>query len=92
MNKTDFIKNVADRADMSQKEVTKVLDAFQDALLEDVIAKEDSVRLRMGTFSGYTKITKDRKARNPKSGEEILVKGSTTKGYPKLKWSKVAKE
>lgn len=91
MNKTEFIKKIAERADVTQKEVGAILDAFQDVLLEDVIANEDSVRLKIGTVSGYTKITNDRKGRNPATGEEILIKGAVSKGYPKIKWSREAR-
>lgn len=91
MNKNEFIKKIADKANATQKDVQVIIDAFQDVLLEDVIATEDSVRLKIGTVSGYTKVTNDRKGRNPLTGEELFIKGTTVKGYPKIKWSREAR-
>jgi DNA-binding protein HU-beta len=94
MKKTDFIKMVAEKADMTQKEVTTVIDAFEEVMMEEVFAKEDSVRLAMGVFSGYTKpATKARKGRNPATGEEITIAAKPAQsGQPKVKFSKAAKE
>jgi len=92
MNKTDFAKAIADRADMSQKDATKFLAAFEETMMEDIFAAEDKVSLKIGTFSGYTKKSAERKARNPKTGETIVVPAKTVKGYPKFKPSKAAKE
>lgn len=94
MKKTEFIKLIAEKADMTQKDVVAVVDAFEGVMMEEIFAKEDSVRLSMGTFSGYTKpATKARKGRNPATGEEITIAAKPAqKGQPKVKWSKSAKE
>lgn len=92
MNKVEFTKLIADKAECTQKEAVAFLNAFDEVMLEEVFAKEDSIRLGIGTFSGYTRETKDRKARNPRTGEELFIKGVVTKGYPKFKPSKAAKE
>ena len=92
MTKLEFIKKVCEKTDLNQREVADALEAIETTLLEDVFAVEDSVRLKIGTFSGFTKVTSDRKGRNPATGEEILIKGKTIKGHPKVKWSKAAKE
>lgn len=92
MTRVEFIKLAADKADMTQKEMGEALEAIEDTLMEDVFAEEESVRLKIGTFSGYTKVTSDRKGRNPATGKEILIKGKKVSGYPKFKPSKAAKE
>ena len=94
MKKIDFIKLVADKADMTQKDVNTVIDAFEEVMMEEIFAKEDSVRLGMGTFSGYTKpATKERQGRNPATGETITIAAKPAqKGQPKIKFSKTAKE
>ena len=94
MKKTEFIKLVADKVDMTQKDVSAVIDAFEEVMMEEVFAKEDSVRLTMGTFSGYTKpATKERQGRNPATGETITIAAKPAqKGQPKVKFSKSAKE
>lgn len=92
MTRVEFIKLAAEKADMTQKEMGEALEAIEDTLMEDVFAEEESVRLKIGTFSGYTKVTSDRRGRNPATGKEILIKGKKVSGYPKFKPSKAAKE
>ena len=62
--------------------------------MEEIFAKEDSIRLGIGTFSGYTKpATKERQGRNPATGEIITIAAKPAqKGTPKVKFSKAAKE
>ena len=94
MKKTEFIKLVADKVDMTQKDVSAVIDAFEEVMMEEIFAKEDSIRLTMGTFSGYTKpATKERQGRNPATGETITIAAKPAqKGQPKVKFSKAARE
>lgn len=92
MKKTEFIELVANKAGVTKKDATNMLAAFDEVMLEEVFAKEDSVKLGIGTFSGYTKKTNARKARNPRTGETVEVPAKTMKGYPKFKPSKAAKE
>ena len=94
MKKTEFVKLVADKVDMTQKDVSAVIDAFEEVMMEEIFAKEDSVRLTMGTFSGYTKpATNERQGRNPATGETITIAAKAEQhGQPKIKFSKAAKE
>lgn len=94
MKKSDFIKAVADRAEVTQKEAATVIDAFESVMLEEVIAKEDSVRMTMGTFKGVTVPAKPaRTGRNPATGEAITIAAKPeAHGQPKVVWSKAAKE
>ena len=94
MKKIDFVKLIADKADMTQKDVNAVIDAFEEVKMEEIFAKEDSVRLGLGTFSGYTKpATKERQGRNPATGETITIAAKPAqKGQPKVKFSMAAKE
>ncbi len=92
MTRLEFIKKACDRCEFTQREMTEALEAIEETLMEDIFAAEDSVRLKIGTFSGYTKVTSDRKGRNPATGEEILIKGKKQSGYPHFKASKAAKE
>ena len=94
MKKIDFVKLVADKADMTQKDINSVMEAFEEVMMEEIFAKEDSVRLGIGTFSGYTKpATKERTGRNPATGETITIAAKPAqKGQPKVKFSKAAKE
>lgn len=92
MKKTEFIEMLADKAGVTKKEATNMLAAFDEIMLEEIFAKEDSVKLGIGTFSGYTKETSARNARNPRTGETVKVPAKKIKGYPKFKPSKAAKE
>lgn len=94
MKKTEFVKLIADKADMTQKDVVAVLEAFDDVMMEEIFAKEDSIRLGIGTFSGYTKpATKERQGRNPATGETITIAAKpAASGQPKIKWSKASRE
>lgn len=89
MTKNDFIKAIAERSELTQKDIKIMLDAMSDVLLFDVIAKEDSVKLgNVCTISGTVRPA--RTARNPMTGETIKV--PEKHGYPKCKFSKAAKE
>ena len=92
MSKVDFIKKISDRTGASAKETAEFLTAFEETMLEDVFAVEDSVRLSIGTFSGYTKETPARVGRNPRTGETLKIPAKKMKGYPKFRPSKIAKQ
>lgn len=94
MKKNEFVKLVADKAAMSQKDVATVMEAFETVMLENVIAVEDSVRLGLGTFSGVTKAARaGRTGRNPRTGEPVEIAAVPEKhGQPHVKWSKAARE
>ena len=77
MTKVEFVKRACEKVDMTQKDMMTALEAIEETLLEDVFAEEESVRLKIGTFSGYEKVTSDRKGRNPQTGEVIEIKGKT---------------
>ena len=94
MKKNEFVKLVADKAAMSQKDVVTVMEAFEAVMLENVIAVEDNVRLGLGTFSGVTKAARaGRTGRNPRTGEPVEIAAVPEKhGQPHVKWSKAARE
>lgn len=94
MKKNEFVKLVADKAAMSQKDVVTVMEAFETVMLENVIAVESSVRLGLGTFSGVTKAARAaRTGRNPRTGEPVEIAAVPEKhGQPHVKWSKAARE
>lgn len=94
MKKNEFVKLVADKAAMSQKDVVTVMEAFETVMLENVIAVEDNVRLGLGTFSGVTKAARaGRTGRNPRTGEPVEIAAVPEKhGQPHVKWSKAARE
>lgn len=87
MVKSDFIRAVADRSGITQKDVRIVMECMSDVVL-DVIAREDSVKFgEVCTFTGVTKAS--RTARNPKTGEAVFI--PERHGCPKCKFTKTAK-
>ena len=88
MTNKEFIAKVAERAGESASLTKKMVEATFETIMEDVFATNESVRTSIGTFSGIDKPA--RTARNPHTGEEIVIGART--GYPKFKPSKRAKE
>ena len=72
MNKTELVETIAQRSDMSKKDVQTVLDAFED-IAGDVVAKGKEAL----TIPGFLKFEQTHRAartgRNPQTGETIQV-------------------
>jgi DNA-binding protein HU-beta len=79
MQKTDFIKAVAEKTGMSQKECKMVIDASLDVIAE-TLAKGEKVTLTgFGTFE-----VRSRQARegvNPQTREKINIPATKTPGF-----------
>ncbi|OOQ92161.1 HU family DNA-binding protein [Bacillus cereus] len=85
MNKTELIKEVAERASLSQKDATASVQAVLDQVTQS-LAKGDSVQLvGFGTFEERS----TRTGRNPQTGEEMHIPGGKT---PAFKAGKLLKE
>ena len=87
MNRTEFVKAVAEKAEMTQKAVKEVLDVMQEVAYVEM-AKCEEVKM----FEGLTLIGVQKEAttaRNPKTGEVIDV---PAKVAPKAKFGKAAKD
>lgn len=87
MTKSEFVKEIAKKSNCTQDVARTVLSSVEEEIL-DVISKEDSVRLGFGTVGGKT--SPARKARNPRTGEEVDV--PVKHGRPYIKFSRSAKE
>lgn len=79
MQKTDFIKAVAEKAGVSQKETKLVVDSALD-VITDALAKGEKVTLTgFGTFE-----VRSRQARegvNPQTREKINIPATKTPGF-----------
>ncbi|SMD04404.1 HU family DNA-binding protein [Sporomusa malonica] len=74
MNKTDLVKAVAQKADMTQKDAEKAINAVF-AAIEEALANDDKVQIiGFGTFEVKTR--EERKGRNPQTGNEITIPAS----------------
>ena len=79
MTKAEFIKAVAQKTEISQKDIRTVLDAEQEVLFENL--KEQEVKMFDGiTFTSVYKEAHN--ARNPLTGETVSV---PAKYAPKVK-------
>ena len=76
LNKKEFIKKISDETEMSGKEIEKVINANFNTI-SDEIEKEEKVAIwNFGIFE--PKLIKERKGRNPATGEELLIPESRT--------------
>ncbi|ANN35876.1 DNA-binding protein [Bacillus thuringiensis] len=87
MNKTELIKQVAQEANLTQKDATASVQAVLDQITQ-ALAKGDSVQLiGFGTFEVRERSA--RTGRNPQTGEEMFIPGGKT---PAFKAGKSLKE
>ncbi len=71
MTKTDLIKAVAEKADITQKAAARAVDAFIEAVQEAVGKGED---VRIPGFGAFLVKTRgERKGRDIKTGEAITI-------------------
>lgn len=87
ITKTDLVKNVAQKTEMSKKDVAIVLDGLTEEIMNEV-AKRNKVQLiGFGTFEAHHRNA--RKGRNPQNGEEIEISATEV---PVFKAGKAFKE
>ncbi|MCU0095766.1 HU family DNA-binding protein [Bacillus sp. OR9] len=87
MNKTELIKNVAQNAEISQKEATVVVQTVVESITNTLAAGEKVQLIGFGTFE-----VRERAARtycNPQTGEEMQIAASKV---PAFKAGKELKE
>lgn len=87
MNKAELVSAVAEKTDLTKKDVEKCLTAVLDSI-GDALSKTDKVQLvGFGTFEIRERAA--RKGRNPQTGQEIEI--AATK-VPVFKAGKVLRE
>ena len=87
MNKTELIKNVAQTAEISQKEATVVLQTVVESITNSLAAGEKVQLIGFGTFEVRERAA--RTGRNPQTGEEMQIAASKV---PAFKAGKELKE
>ncbi|ABY44667.1 HU family DNA-binding protein [Bacillus mycoides] len=87
MNKTELIKNVAQNAEISQKEATVVLQTVVESITNSLAAGEKVQLIGFGTFEVRERAA--RTGRNPQTGEEMQIAASKV---PAFKAGKELKE
>ncbi|MBQ9152046.1 MAG: HU family DNA-binding protein [Clostridia bacterium] len=71
MNKSQLIKSVAEKSELSQKQVSEALSLIEATLIESLKAGEKVQLSGFGTFEVRERA--ERKGRNPKTGEVVTV-------------------
>jgi DNA-binding protein HU-beta len=87
MNKAEFVADISERLGESKQRGEEVVNAVFEALTA-ALKRGDEVRLpQFGVF--LVSDTKERKARNPQTGEEVVVPAGKR---PKFRAGKALKE
>ncbi len=71
VNKTELVKTLAEKAEITQKDAAKALDAVVESI-QEALSKGDKVQI-IGFGSFEVRDRKERKVISPATGEEILV-------------------
>ena len=87
MTKNDLIKTVAGKVEMTQKDVSKVVDSLIETIVEAVASGEKIQFVGFGSFEVAERAA--RTGRNPQTGEAIEIPASKT---PKFKAGKAFKD
>jgi len=87
MNKAGFIKYLAEKNTITQKEANKIIDTFCEGVISTISESNEVNLTGFGAFS-ITQL-KDRIGRNPKTGETMQIKATK---LPKFKVGKMLKD
>lgn len=86
MNKTEWVKAVAEKSGYTEKDVKAVLEAGMNVIKEKTTKDKEPVQLiGFGTFAPKTRAA--RTGRNPQTGKAIKIPASDTVTFKKGKWS-----
>jgi len=72
MTKTQLIEIIAKKAHLTKKAAAESIDAFLDEIIRQITKGEKVVLSGFGTFK-ISKV-KDKKGRNPQTGEDLIIK------------------
>ncbi len=74
MKRTDFIAMVSDKVDLSKANVTKVLDAFVESIVESMIDGSEE-KISFPGFGHFKRVKRSaRQQRNPLTGDMMQLK------------------
>lgn len=76
MNKKELVDDLAERTGLKKYEVRKTVDAFIDAIQEQIQANEKVNLKRLGVFSPVFKSS--RPVRNPKTGDPYMLESKNS--------------
>jgi len=79
MNKGELIASVAQKAELTEEEASRAVDAFLTSITEALAAGGSVSLVGFGTFS--VKARAARAGRNPRTGETIQIPASNVPGF-----------
>ena len=79
MNKSELIKSIATKAELTNKQAGAALDAFISSIVEALKAGENASILGFGTFE--VKNRPAREGRNPATGEKVMIPAEKVPGF-----------
>ena len=87
MNKSELIKQIAERAGLTQAQATTALQAFETTVIDELANGREVALIGFGTFKVSDRAA--RTGRNPQTGAEIQIAASKA---PTFKAGKALKE
>ena len=79
MNKEQLVKAISVETQLSQKEVTTILNAFTETIVETVAEGNKVTLVGFGTFEPRPR--KERQGINPKTGEPLTIPATTVPAF-----------
>ena len=74
MNKAELIASMAEKSGLTKKDTEKAVNSFMESVNEALLKGEKVQLVGFGTFEVKTR--KERKGRNPKTQEEMIIPAS----------------
>jgi nucleoid DNA-binding protein len=87
MNKSELVKQIAERAGLTQAQATTALQAFETSVIDELTNGGEVALIGFGTFKVTDRAA--RTGRNPQTGAEIQIAASKN---PTFKAGKALKE
>ena len=79
MNKSELIKTIASKAELTNKQVGAALDAFISSISEALKDGDTVSLLGFGSFEVRTRAA--REGRNPATGEKVMIPAAKVPGF-----------
>ena len=79
MNKSELIAKIADKAELTKKDVEKALNAFVESVTEALKADDKVVLVGFGSFEAKKRAA--RKGKNPQTGAIIDIPAATVPAF-----------
>ena len=79
MNKTELIAAVAEKANLSKKDADSAVNAVIDSIVEAVAANDKVQLVGFGTFE--VRERNERKGRDPRTNQEIVIPASKVPAF-----------